>query len=74
MASLENIASTKIKIRKKKTPSDIVFDVIVYAVLILFAAVVLYPVINMLAYSFIDGKDAVYGRIKEILIVIVMKL
>lgn len=63
MASLENIASTKIKIRKKKTPSDIVFDVIVYAVLILFAAVVLYPVINMLAYSFSDGKDAVYGRI-----------
>ncbi len=63
MASLEIIASTKIKIRKKKTPSDIVFDVIVYAVLILFAAVVLYPVINMLAYSFSDGKDAVYGRI-----------
>ena len=63
MASLENVASVKIKIRKKKTPSDIVFDVIVYAVLILFAAVVLYPVINMLAYSFSDGKDAVYGRI-----------
>ena len=63
MASLENIASTKIKIRKKKTPSDIVFDVIVYAVLILFAAVVLYPVINMLAYSFSDGRDAIYGRI-----------
>lgn len=63
MASLENVASVKIKIRKKKTPSDIVFDVIVYAILILFAAVVLYPVINMLAYSFSDGKDAVYGRI-----------
>ena len=63
MASLEIIASTKIKIRKKKTPSDIVFDVIVYAVLILFAAVVLYPVINMLAYSFSDGRDAIYGRI-----------
>ena len=63
MASLEIIASTKIKIRKKKTPSDIVFDVIVYAGLILFAAVVLYPVINMLAYSFSDGRDAIYGRI-----------
>ena len=63
MASLENVSHEKIRIRKKKAKSDTVIDVIVYAVLTLFAVVVLYPIINMLAYSLSDGMDSLYGKI-----------
>jgi putative aldouronate transport system permease protein len=63
MASLENVSCAKIKLKKKKAPSDIVFDVIVYTVLVIFALVTLYPVINTIAYSFSDGTDSIYGRI-----------
>ena len=63
MASLENVSREKIRIRKKKATSETVVDVIISVVLILFAIVVLYPLINTAAYSFSDGKDAIYGRI-----------
>lgn len=63
MASLENVSREKIRIRKKKATSETVVDVIISVVLILFAIVVLYPLINTVAYSFSDGKDAIYGRI-----------
>lgn len=63
MASLENVSREKIRIRKKEATSETVVDVIISVVLILFAIVVLYPLINTVAYSFSDGKDAIYGRI-----------
>ena len=63
MASLENVSHEKIRIRKKKAKSDTVIDVIVYAVLTLFAVVILYPIINTLAYSLSDGMDSFYGKI-----------
>jgi putative aldouronate transport system permease protein len=63
MASLENVSREKIRIRKRKAKSETVVDVIISVVLILFAIVVLYPLINTVAYSFSDGKDAIYGGI-----------
>ena len=63
MASLENVSHGKITRSKKRAASDIIFDVVVYTVLVIFAIVVLYPVMNIVAYSFSDGLDAIRGRI-----------
>lgn len=63
MAISESASFEKIRHRKKISPSDLIFYVIVYSVFVLFAVVTLYPVFNMLAYSLDDIYDAAYGHI-----------
>ena len=63
MASLENVSYEKIKHRKKRATSDVVFNVIIYTIFTIFAIVTIYPVLNTLAYSFNDGTDAYKGGI-----------
>lgn len=59
MAELE----LKVKHRKKMAREDLIFTIFNTALLILFAIITLYPVLNTLAYSFNDGNDAVRGGI-----------
>ena len=63
MASLESVSYKKIRCRKKPAASDIVFNVFIYGIFIIFAIVIIYPIINMLAYSFSYGADSLKGRI-----------
>jgi len=53
----------KVKHRKKMAREDLIFTIFNTALLILFAIITLYPVLNTLAYSFNDGNDAVRGGI-----------
>ncbi|MCR4704020.1 MAG: carbohydrate ABC transporter permease [Saccharofermentans sp.] len=59
MAELE----LKAKHRKKMAREDLIFTIFNTALLLLFAIITLYPVLNTLAYSFNDGNDAVRGGI-----------
>lgn len=59
MAELE----LKVKHKKKMAREDLIFTIFNTALLILFAIITLYPVLNTLAYSFNDGNDAVRGGI-----------
>lgn len=63
MASLENVSYTKIKSRKKRAGSDVVFNVFLYVLLGLFAIVIIYPMLNVVAYSFSYGFNAVRERV-----------
>ena len=58
MAISESASFEKIRDRKKISPSDLIFYVIVYSVFVLFAVVTLYPLFNMMAYSFASIYDA----------------
>ena len=49
--------------RRKRSTKDIVFDTIIAIFLIIFVIITLYPIINTLAVSFIDGIDSVIGWI-----------
>ena len=49
--------------KKKMAREDLIFTIFNTAILILFAVVTLYPVLNTLAYSFNEGNDAVRGGI-----------
>ena len=51
------------KHKKKMAAEDIVFYVFNTIIMLLFAIVTLYPVLNTLAYSFNEGNDAVRGGI-----------
>ena len=59
MAELE----LRVKHKKKMAREDLIFTIFNTALLILFAIITLYPVLNTLAYSFNDGNDAVRGGI-----------
>lgn len=59
MAELE----LKVKHKKKMAREDLIFTIFNTALLLLFAIITLYPVLNTLAYSFNDGNDAVRGGI-----------
>ena len=59
MAELE----LKVKHKKKMAREDLIFTIFNTALLVLFAIITLYPVLNTLAYSFNDGNDAVRGGI-----------
>lgn len=48
---------------KKQKIGDKVFDVINIIVLALFTLIILYPIVNTVAYSFNDGTDALRGGI-----------
>lgn len=63
MAISESASFGKIKHKKKISSSDLIFYVIVYSVFVLFAVVTLYPLINMLAYSFDSIYDAADGHV-----------
>ncbi len=63
MAVSESVSYEKIKRRKRLSVKDKIFYAVVYSILILFAVITLYPLINMLAYSFNDSFDAVLGGI-----------
>ena len=52
MAGSDSVSYSKIKRRKKMAASDKVFYFFLYAFFVLFAAVMLYPFIRMMAYSF----------------------
>jgi len=49
--------------RKKRTPGDILFSVVIAIFMIVFVVVTLYPVVNTVAISFNDGTDAIRGGI-----------
>lgn len=63
MADVESVSFGKIRRRKRTAKKDIIFNVIIYTILTLFAIVTVYPVIIMLAYSFNDRYDALNGVI-----------
>ena len=43
---------------KKQKMGDKVFDVVNMIILALFTLIILYPIVNTIAYSFNDGTDA----------------
>ena len=47
----------------QRSPADVIFNVILTVIMLLFVAVTLYPVLNTLAISFNDGTDAIRGGI-----------
>ena len=49
--------------RKKMAKGDAVFNVVIYIFLTFFVMVTIYPVINLIAYSFSEPYDAVRGHI-----------
>ena len=53
----------KVRHRKKIAAEDLIFYIINTIIMLLFAIVTLYPVLNTLAYSFNEGNDAVRGGI-----------
>ena len=53
----------KVRHRKKMAAEDLIFYIINTIIMLLFAIVTLYPVLNTLAYSFNEGNDAVRGGI-----------
>ena len=53
----------KVRHRKKIAAEDLIFYIINTIIMVLFAIVTLYPVLNTLAYSFNEGNDAVRGGI-----------
>ena len=63
MAESEIVSYEKIKHRKRMSVKDKIFYIFIYSFFILFAVITLYPLINMLAYSFNDSLDAVLGGI-----------
>ena len=63
MSDISSVNFEKIKHKKKMATEDIVFTIINTTILVLFAVVTLYPILNTLAYSFNDGNDAVRGGI-----------
>ena len=48
---------------KKQKMGDKVFDVVNMIILALFTLIILYPIVNTIAYSFNDGTDALRGGI-----------
>ncbi|MFU7515196.1 carbohydrate ABC transporter permease [Clostridium sp. HCS.1] len=48
---------------KRKSKSDIVFNVILFIFMALFVVITLYPILNTLAISFNDGIDSVRGGV-----------
>ena len=53
----------KVRHKKKIAAEDLIFYIINTIIMLLFAIVTLYPVLNTLAYSFNEGNDAVRGGI-----------
>ena len=53
----------KVRHRKRIAAEDLIFYIINTIIMVLFAVVTLYPVLNTLAYSFNEGNDAVRGGI-----------
>ena len=49
--------------RKKMAKGDVVFNAVIYTFFALFALITLYPVINILAYSFNNYLDSFRGHI-----------
>jgi putative aldouronate transport system permease protein len=58
MAGSESVSFEKIKRRKKMAAKDKIFYVFIYAFFVIFAVVILYPLVNMLAYSLNEHLDA----------------
>ncbi|MCR1950734.1 MULTISPECIES: carbohydrate ABC transporter permease [Clostridium] len=48
---------------KRKSKSDIIFNIILFIFMIFFVVVTLYPILNTLAISFNDGIDSVRGGV-----------
>ena len=59
----EEVELVRIKHKKRMATEDIIFTIVNTTILLLFAIVTLYPVLNTLAYSFNEGNDAVRGGI-----------
>ena len=59
----EETVDLKLKHKKKIAPEDLIFYIFNTIIMVLFAVVTLYPVLNTLAYSFNEGNDAVRGGI-----------
>lgn len=53
----------KVRHKKRIAAEDLIFYIINTIIMLLFAIVTLYPVLNTLAYSFNEGNDAVRGGI-----------
>jgi putative aldouronate transport system permease protein len=49
--------------KRRKTTGDIVFNIILYSVLILMVVVTIYPFLNSLAISLNDADDTTRGGI-----------
>lgn len=58
MANAESVPLKSIRRRKKTEPAAVILGILKYAFFILVAALILYPIINMVAYSFNDQYDA----------------
>ena len=58
MANAESVPLKSIRRRKKTEPAAIILGILKYAFFVLVAVVILYPIINMVAYSFNDKYDA----------------
>ncbi len=63
MATVESVSYKDLRRGIKKAKRDLVFNLILYVLLILFAVVTLYPFIHLLACSFNEGIDSVKGKI-----------
>ena len=59
----EEVELVRIKHKKRMATEDLIFTIVNTIILVLFAVVTLYPVLNTLAYSFNEGNDAVRGGI-----------
>ena len=59
----EEVELVRIKHKKRMATEDLIFTSVNTIILVLFAVVTLYPVLNTLAYSFNEGNDAVRGGI-----------
>ena len=59
----EEVELVRIKHKKRMATEDLIFTIVNTIILLLFAIVTLYPVLNTLAYSFNEGNDAVRGGI-----------